>query len=104
MLRAMVDVSPPGVAVILTGDGAGYSDGVGFHADVERMRRHGWGVEVISWSKTCNKKMMAWAKTNGVFVNLDDWYEHVTYVKQGRPARNVSMKRQFAAPSAPVKA
>src|SRR5579864_2547873 len=37
MLRAAMDVPTPGVAVLLTGDGAGYADGVGYHADLERL-------------------------------------------------------------------
>ena len=28
----------------MTGDGAGYDDGVGFHADMERMYAAGWGT------------------------------------------------------------
>ena len=34
MLRAALDVQPPGVAVLLTGDGAGFDGGTGFHADL----------------------------------------------------------------------
>ena len=39
MLRDGFDYNGnPGTAVMLTGDGAGFDDGVGFHADLERMR------------------------------------------------------------------
>ena len=41
MLREMADNSPQ-IAVLLTGDGAGYADNKGFHADLERMERKGW--------------------------------------------------------------
>ena len=42
MLRDGFDYNgSPGIAVMLTGDGAGFDDGVGFHADLERMRKRG---------------------------------------------------------------
>ena len=50
MLRSLADSDEPAVAVLLTGDGAGYEDGAGFHADLERMARRGWGIEVLSWN------------------------------------------------------
>jgi hypothetical protein len=37
MLRALADEPQPQVAVLLTGDGRGYLDGVGFHADLKRL-------------------------------------------------------------------
>ena len=38
MLRDAFDYNGnPGIAVMLTGDGSGFDDGVGFHADLERM-------------------------------------------------------------------
>ena len=40
MLRDGFDYNgDPGIIVMLTGDGAGFDDGVGFHADMERMHR-----------------------------------------------------------------
>ena len=37
MLRDAFDHNgSPGIAVLLTGDGSGFVDGVGFHADLER--------------------------------------------------------------------
>ena len=51
MLRAATDVEVPGVAVLLTGDGAGYADGLGYHADLERLFKLGWGIEVLAWEE-----------------------------------------------------
>lgn len=48
MLRSSSDhPDDPQVAVLLTGDGAGYDTGVGFHADMRRLHEAGWGVEVL---------------------------------------------------------
>ena len=55
----------PGIAVMLTGDGAGFDDGVGFHADLERMRKRGWRIEVLSWRHSCNRRMREWAEPTG---------------------------------------
>jgi hypothetical protein len=80
MLRKAFDYNgDPGVAVVLTGDGKGFMDGVGFHADLERMHKRGWGIEVLAWEKTCNPRMRQWAEEIGGFVTLEDYYESVTF-------------------------
>ena len=84
MLRAISDYRDPQVAVLMTGDGAGYDDGVGFHADLERMHAAGWGIEVLSWLKSCRRTLREWATTNGKFIPLDDYYESVTFLEGGR--------------------
>ena len=82
MLRDGIDHNGhPGIAVMLTGDGAGFDDGVGFHADLERMRRRGWGIEVLSWRHSCARKMQEWAETHGKFIALDDFYDSVMFLE-----------------------
>lgn len=82
MLRKALDYNgAPGIAVMLTGDGAGFLDGVGFHADLERMHRKGWGIEVLAWERTCNPRLKRWAEEIGVFVPLEDYYEAVTFTE-----------------------
>ncbi len=77
----------PGIAVLLTGDGAGFLDGAGFHADLERMHRRGWRVEVISWRHSCSNRMRKWAERNGKFIALDDFYDSVTFLEPPEPGR-----------------
>jgi|GEM_PF-424443 len=84
MLRALSDEDVPQIAVLLTGDGAGYDDGVGFHADLERMKKKGWGVEVLAWKRTCRKSLREWADGVGVFVPLEDFYDSITFVEEHR--------------------
>ena len=104
MLRDLADLSP-GVAVLLTGDGAGQARGVGFHADLERMHRAGWGVEVVSWEHSVNSRMRGWVEVNGVFVRLDDYYESVTFVERTRFIVPLNLKRRpLANPVAPQQA
>ncbi len=79
MLRALLDTEEPGVAVLLTGDGAGYETGVGFHADLERMFNRGWGIEVLSWGGSCDKRLKKWASEVGAYVDLEDYYDSITY-------------------------
>lgn len=97
MLRTALDFSPPGICVLLTGDGAGYEDGVGFHADLERMKKLGWGIEVLSWEMCCNRKLMAWAKSVGVFVKLEEFYPMVTFLKGIRNSLPLSLKHRATA-------
>ena len=71
----------PGIVVLLTGDGAGFYGGAGFHRTVERLHKRGWRVEILSWRDTCNQRMRRWVEENGIFVALDDYYEAVTFMK-----------------------
>ena len=87
----------PGVAVMLTGDGAGFADGVGFHADLERMRRRGWQIEVVSWRHSCNRRMREWAEETGRFVALDDHYDSVTFLERPAPGEPIANAR-YAVP------
>jgi len=99
MLRAIEDYKQPQIAVLMTGDGAGYDDGVGFHADLERMHAAGWAIEVISWRKSCKRTLRDWSTQNGVFLALDDYYEQVTFLEGGRVVKPLDLsKRPLAAP------
>ena len=94
MLRDMADYNgDPGIVAMLTGDGAGFADGVGFHADLERMRRRGWRIEVISWRYSCNRRMREWAEENGKFIALDDFYDSVTFLERPDPGQPVAEPR-----------
>ena len=94
MLRDGFDYNgTPGIAVMLTGDGAGFHDGVGFHADLERMRRRGWDVEVLSWRHSCNRRMREWAEENGKFIALDDFYDSVTFLESAAPGQPLAPPR-----------
>ncbi len=95
MLRDGLDHDgDPGIAVLLTGDGRGFADGVGFHADLERMHGRGWRIEVLSWRRSCSRRMRAWAETNGEFVALDDAYEHITFLESAWPGRPFAEPRE----------
>ena len=94
MLRDMADYNgDPGIVAMLTGDGAGFVDGVGFHADLERMRRRGWRIEVISWRYSCNRRMREWAEENGKFIALDDFYDSVTFLERPDPGQPIAEPR-----------
>ncbi len=86
----------PGTVVLLTGDGAGYLEGAGFHSTLERMHKRGWLVEILSWAHSCNQRMRSWAEENGVFVALDDFYKAVTYVEPSRPGFEFAPGRESA--------
>ena len=92
MLRDTVDYNgAPGIAVLLTGDG------VGFHADLERMHRKGWRIEVLSWRHGCNRRMREWSENVGRFIALDDYYESITFLEDPLPGRPVADPR-YAVP------
>ena len=71
----------PGTAVLLTGDGAGYLEGAGFHSTLERMYKRSWRVEILSWASCCNRRMREWAERNGVFIALDEYYSSITFLE-----------------------
>lgn len=99
MLRALADVHPPATAVLLTGDGAGYETGAGFHADLERLHKRGWGIEVLSWDAVCNKRLKTWAEKVGVYVALETYYDSITFREAIRTSRGLpSQARPIARP------
>ncbi len=97
MLEDALDYNgDPGIVVMLTGDGAGYLEGAGFHSTLERMHRRGWRVEILSWAHSCNQRMRKWAEENGVFVALDDFYEAITFTEPSRPGFELASARDAA--------
>ena len=83
----------PGIVVLLTGDGAGFYDGAGFHRTVERLHNRGWRVEILSWGDTCNQRMRKWVEENGVFIPLDDYYQAVTFMEPSAPGHLLAQSR-----------
>ena len=94
MLEDALDYNgDPGIAILLSGDGAGYLEGAGFHRTLERMHRRGWRIEILSWANSCNQRMRRWAQENGVFVALDDFYEAITFMEPSRPGYELAAPR-----------
>ncbi len=97
MLEDAVDYNGnPGIAVVLTGDGAGYLEGGGFHKTLERMHNRGWQIEILSWKHSCNPRMRQWAEQHGIFVALDDFYEAITFLEPSRPGHKLAQSRDSA--------
>lgn len=85
MLRKTIDYNGnPGTVIMLTGDGHGFLDGVGFHADLERMHNKGWDIEVLAWERTCNPRLKEWAQSVGKFIPLEDYYENITFLDDAK--------------------
>jgi len=83
----------PGIVVLLTGDGSGYSQGSGFHTALELLHDKGWGIELLSWRHSCKRLMREWAETNGVFIPLDDFYNSITFLEPSRPGHPLATAR-----------
>ncbi|MDE0146277.1 MAG: NYN domain-containing protein [Nitrospira sp.] len=99
MLEDALDYNgTPGIVVLLTGDGAGYLEGSGFHSTLERMHNRKWRVEILSWAHSCNQRMRRWAEENGVFIALDDFYESITFMEPSRPGFEFAPARDSLEP------
>ncbi len=97
MLEDALDYNgDPGIVVMLTGDGAGYLEGAGFHSTLKRMHKRGWRVEILSWAHSCNQRMREWAEENGAFIALDDFYEAITFMEPSRPGFELVSARDAA--------
>lgn len=95
MLEDALDYNgDPGIAVLLSGDGAGYHEGAGFHRTLERMHKKGWRIEILSWAHSCNQRMRQWAERNGVFVALDDFYDSITFLEPSGPGHASASARE----------
>lgn len=87
LLRLYLDKPEPKTIALLTGDGAGIKDGQGFLADAKRIAKKGWTFEVYSWDSTCHGLLKKFAEENGKYVNLEDYYDNITFIKGGRRAK-----------------
>lgn len=94
MLRLGYDYDEPETIVLLSGDGSGYEEGVGFFADIKRLHKVGWNVEVLAWKDHCKRAMRSWADEHGLFVPLDDFYGSVTFVEQLRNAKPLDLAKR----------
>lgn len=86
MFRVALDNIPSTMA-LLTGDGSGGALGKGFLADLKRIHKLGWDVEIYAWETTCNRHLKEFAEENGVFVPLERYYYSVTFLKNERQVR-----------------
>lgn len=86
MFRVALD-NPPGTMVLLTGDGSGGALGKGFLADIKRIHKIGWNIEVYAWESTCNRYLKSFAEENGIFVPLEKYYYSITFLKGQRVAQ-----------------
>ena len=95
MLEDALDyIEEPGIVAIVTGDGAGYMEGAGFHSTLERMHKRRWRIEILSWAHSCSQRMRSWAQEHGVFVPLDDFYESITFMEPSRPGHELAPERR----------
>lgn len=99
MLRLGYDYESPETIVLLSGDGSGFEEGVGFFADIKRLHKFGWNVEVLAWKDHCKREMKNWAVENGLFVPLDDFYGSVTFLEKLRNAKPLDLSRRPQAPT-----
>lgn len=88
MFRVALD-NPPDTMVLLTGDGSGGALGKGFLADLQRIHKLGWKIEVYAWETTCNRYLKAFAEENGKFVSLERYYYSITFLKGERFAQHL---------------
>ena len=83
----------PDIVALLTGNGAGYEEGRGFHSTLERMHQRGWRMEVLSWTHSCRRAMREWDEANDVFIALDAFYESIAFREPSRPGHELAEAR-----------
>jgi hypothetical protein len=94
----------PGTVSLLTGDGAGYSRGKGFHDAVELISKNlGWHVELCAWNSSCHSEMKQLASAHPLckYRDLELAYMEITYIKDGRRANSLPAELQSINPKAP---
>ena len=84
MANILLDIDEPQTIILLTGDGNGYNSGRGFIKQLERAKRKAWNIEVVSWDLGCNRYLREFAMQNGVYKKLEDVYNQVTFIQNGR--------------------
>lgn len=77
----------PGLIILATGDGRGYEKEEGFLYDVEGFVEDGWSLRLLSWEHSCHRRLRAFAERHGEFIPLDQFYEQISFIKNGRIVR-----------------
>lgn len=94
MLRLGYDFDPPETIILLSGDGRGFEQGVGFFSDIKRLHKAGWSVEILAWQDSCKREMREWADANALFVPLDTFYSSVTFLERKRKAKPLDLSNR----------
>lgn len=81
----------PGTIVLCTGDGSGYNDDKGFLFDVQGFIEDGWDLVLYSWDAVCHKRLKRIAEEKGRYVRLEDHYNSITFIQNGRKAALVNL-------------
>jgi hypothetical protein len=92
--RTIFHAIAPGTIVLATGDGAGWGKGRGFCATLRGARQRGFGVEIVSFEGSLNRRLRALAQESGAVVALDPFYDSVTFLEGLRVARSPSLARR----------
>jgi hypothetical protein len=92
----------PGVIVLATGDGNGHLEGAGFLPVLKAFHHLGFEIEVLSWRHSLNTALGEWAAQHGQLIELDSWYEELTYIEYGRQAKTVNELYRKLAQQRPV--
>lgn len=81
----------PGTIILCTGDGSGFNEDKGFLFDIKGFIEDGWGLILYSWDAACHKQLKRFAEEHGSYKKLDDYYESITFIKDGRKAKLVKL-------------
>jgi hypothetical protein len=99
--RTIFRATAPGTIVLATGDGAGWGEGRGFCETLRAARQLDFGVEIVSFEGSLNRRLRALAQECGAVVALDSFYDSITFLEGLRPARAPSLvHRPTAVPRA----
>ena len=81
----------PGTIVLCTGDGKGFSEEKGFLYDVKGFTEDGWKLNLYSWDAICHHGLKHFAQQHGHYAPLENHYEAITFIKDGRHAKQVKL-------------
>jgi hypothetical protein len=90
----------PGTIVLCTGDGKGYHEEKGFLYDVSGFIEDGWDLHLYSWDLACHQGLKKFAKRYGRYTPLEKHYEAITFLKNGRHAEEVILRKPIRRPLA----
>jgi hypothetical protein len=81
----------PGTIVLCTGDGAGFHEERGFLYDIKGFIEDGWDLVLYSWDIACHRGLKKFAKQNGRYIPLENYYYSISFIENGRPEMPVKL-------------
>jgi len=86
MANLLLDINPPEILAVLSGNGHTSDYGTSFPEQIKRALQRNWQIEIYSWECSMSHKIydsiLNQYPTKAKYIKLDDYYYSLTFIKE----------------------